>query len=355
MTLLFNRKYTLTIGLPDRFPEVPRSIALKEAFTATEWQSGSDWLKTTVEGTAVEITDLQVIANIRSTSNSSNSSTSTTVKIYNMASSTRDIVERINNYIILQAGYEQDEELTMVFSGQVTDFETTREGQNLVTTLKCSDAYSPNNSVRVSKNFKKDQTYSEVIQYFIEAYAENGVPLGDFVDDWGSTIDPSTRSVSANDSVVTANAEPQNYIQLPVITNRPSNTRLLNGYSAVGYLHQVLNNICKQIGYVSYITNGQLFIHPKGFTKMVEQFEFTSDQIKSIRKLGSQTTNSSLGKGIEGVKIKTFLDGRLDIDKRVKILDGDYAGTYKIITKEHNLDYEVGAWDTIITCKEDTT
>ena len=65
-------------------------------------------------------------------------------------------------------------------------------------------------------------------------------------------------------------------------------------------------------------------------------------------------SGNSLGTGITGVKIVTFLDGRLDTDKRVKVLDGEYQGTYKVITKAHELDYEGEAWSTTLTCKNDT-
>jgi hypothetical protein len=358
MSLLFDRKYLLTVGKPDNIVTFSNPAPLVDGFTNTGWQSGTDWLKSTTKD-AAEITDLQLETSIKGTSNDSKSASATTIKIYNLSTFTRHIVERINNYVILQAGYEQDPELNLIFSGQVSNFETVREGQNLVTTLYCTDAYAPDNSVRVSKKFVKGQTWGDVLKYLIDAYSQNGVPLGDYVADWSSAIDHNSRIDTGTgdllSNIITAEASPQNYVQLPVIKKRPANTILINGYSMIGFLSQALEKVCKQIGYVSYITNGRLFIHPKGFTKTIEQFEFNTDQIKSIRKIGMQTTNSSVGTGIEGIKIVTFLDGRLDIDKRIKILDGEYAASYKIITKEHRINYEVGGWDTIITCKEDAT
>lgn len=358
MSLLFDRKYRLTIGHPDivttgtlplfmstggtNTPNITTRIdkeILKDGYTKTNWQSGSDWIKTDPEEAAL-ITDLQITANIAGSSNTSGGTSSTTISIFNMSDATRDIVELTNNYVILEAGYAQDEELKMIFSGQVTNFETKRRGQDLVTILQCSDAYTPNNSVRVSKYFPKTQTYADLIEYLITAYKENGVPLGEFTKKWESSFN----------SIL-----PQNYIQLPVIKQTPANTPLVTGYSMSGYLHQVLTNICNEIGYVNYIANGKLFIHPKGYTKTVEQYEFTSDQMKSIRKSASQSTNSSLSKGVEGVVIHTFLDGRLDVDKRIEVVDGEYKGTYKIITKAHQLDYLYGNWDTMVTCKSDTT
>lgn len=351
MTLLFDRKYNLTIGAPTTILNPPSSIALKGGYSDTGWQSGKDW-RTSNTNNAALITDLQIEANINSTSNNSSSSggSGTVIKVYNMSATTRNIVEKVNNYIILEAGYVQDPELKMVFSGQVKTAFTERQGQNMVTTFICEEGYTPNNSIKFSHKFSESDTYGDVLHYLARAYADNGIPTGEIIDSWGDDITTSRQNTTSSSAIV-GDATPQTYTQLPVMLARPANQKLINGFSAVGFLHQVLENVCSQLGYVSYITNGRLFIHPKGFTRTIEEFQFNSSQMKSIRKLNAQTTNTSVGTGIDGIKIVTFLDGRLDIDKRIKIEDGEFQGTYKIITKSHNMDYENGAWDTVITCK----
>lgn len=183
MTLLFDRKYSLIIGKPVVNVTVPKSIALKDSFTATEWQSGSDWVKSN-SGGALEITDLQMSAKIQGSANASGGANTSTITVHNMASSTRELVEVVGNYIILKAGYAQDEELKVIFTGQVSSFETRREGADLITVFQCSDAYTPNNSVRVSKKFIKGNTWKDVIDYLVGAYQSNGVPLGEFISDW---------------------------------------------------------------------------------------------------------------------------------------------------------------------------
>jgi len=359
MTLLFDRKYKLSIGQPDTIQGVLVSRpTLKDASTKIYWQSLEDW-RTIKTKDAVAITDLQMQASISGTSNNSSTSggNSTTIKIYNMAKATRAIVERVNNYVILEAGYAQDEELPLIFSGQVMTVDTTREGQDLITVLQCKEGYSPNNSIKVSKKFDKEDTYGNVITYLAGVYKDNGIATGDLVNDWGEGINDDRSNPLLSNSgtqVLAAKANPQDFVQLPVMTARPANSKLINGYSVFGYLRQALETVCKQIGYVCYITNGRLFVHPKGFTKTIEEIQIPSNILKSIRNLASNATGSSLGTGITGVKIVTFLDGRLDTDKRVKVLDGEYQGTYKVITKAHELDYEGEAWSTTLTCKNDT-
>lgn len=359
MTLLFDRKYRLSIGSSDTLEGVLVSRpTLKGASTKIYWQSLEDW-RTVKTKNAVLITDLQMKASISGTSNNSSTSggSATTIKIYNMAKSTRAIVERVNNYVILEAGYAQDKELPLIFSGQVMAVETTREGQDLITILQCKEGYSPNNSIKVSKKFDKEDTYGDVISYLATIYEDNGIATGDIVIDWsegGHTGRVSPLVNTTGTKILAAKAIPQDFAQIPVMLMRPANSKLVNGYSVLGYLRQALENVCKQIGFVCYITNGRLFVHPKGFTKTIEEIQIPSNILKSIRNSASKSTGSSLGTGITGVKIVTFLDGRFDTDKRVKVLDGEYQGSYKVITKSHELDYEGDAWSTTLTCKNDT-
>ncbi len=387
MTSLFNRKYKLTVVFPKKENySLTEASPLEEGYTPTFWQKGADFRtvpategvssvtsnytevfgeKTTEfnttkqagyrnnkEDNALEITDLQIVTNISNNSNTaSGSGGNTTIEVFNLSAHTRDLVEQDNNSIILEAGYAEDEELVMIFSGQVMSSYTERRGTDLVTYLTCGEGYAPNNSIRISKKFREDYTYADVLYYLADVYAKNGIPTGDIIVDWSEgTVGGRSSLFADNNKTLAEKVAVQVYPTLPVLIARPNQTKLVTGYSAIGYLHQVLENICKQIGYVSYITAGRLFIHPKGFTKTIEEYEFTSAQMKSIRRMSDKTTNSSTGKGISGVRITTFLDGRLDIDKRIKVLDGQYAASYKIISKTHTLDYERGAWDTTITC-----
>ena len=347
--LIFDRKYRLTVGLPPSLVEVDIfSPPMEEGTTQSDFVNNQDWRTLSVKN-AVAITDLQIQANIKSNSNSTSSTSKTIISVYNLSKRTLDIIAKTNNYIILEAGYAQDKKLEMIFSGQVSDVTTVRQGQDLITELVCEDGYTPNNYIKISKKFTKDNTYGDVLSYLVGKYADNGITTGDFVDDWA---DIGSREVAIPNStkILAQKALPQDYAQLPALIARPANTKTSNGLVLMGYLHQALDKVCAQIGYVNYITCGRLFVHPKGYTKMVEQFELSTNIMKSIRPMGSKATGGSLGKGIEGISITTFLDGRLDVDKSIKILDGDHAGEYKIITKEHKLDYEGGSWDTLLTC-----
>ncbi len=328
MSLLYDRKYSLIVGKPKTIIYTGQNTTINLATINAVERNEYVTDYRLEDGSAVEITDLQIMADVAGSANSSNQA-GCVIKILNLSEDTLNIIQEANNYVILSAGYAQDEELKMLFSGQVFDYSTDKQGENVVTTLKCKEGYTPTNAVRIAKKFAAGLTYADVLLNLANEYARNGIPIAQLelesIDEFRQT-----------------------YVQL----RTPNETILKKGFSAVGFLRQIMDDVCESLGYVNYITNGKLFVHPKGFTKTIESYQFTTDQIKSIRKMGSQTGSISTGKGDRGIKITTFLDGRLDIDKRVEILDGTYEGNYKIISKQHKLNYRNGAWDTIIDCKE---
>jgi hypothetical protein len=325
------RKYRLVVGKPKTVTVVQSNFVTDaELFGLSvgvggESYSGIDLRTETLN--AVEITDLGLEAHITSSSNSSSSS-KTTIKIYNLSKPTLEIVERLNNYVILEGGFESDPELKLLFTGQVSNFETRKEGSDLVTTLTCGDGYTINNDVRIDKSYPKGVAMEVVIRDLISQYQKIGVAIGNFT--------PSVPVTQRTD-----------YVQV----RTPAETIYPKGYSVHGYLKDVLKQVCESVGYVSYITNGKLFVHPKGYTTTVEQFEYSIDGLYSAQRTASPA-NGSGGKEDIGLSLSVPLDGRLDVDKQLVVLDGDYSGTYKILTKVHKMSYPNGEWVTNLTCKK---
>lgn len=340
MSLLYDRKYRLVVGRPDNIIYTGDNNLNVGVVDTIKGFPIYDINYRTEEGEGVELTDLQIIADVAGNSNTGKQA-GCVLKIYNLSDETRAIIENENNYVLLEAGYAQDEELKLIFSGQIFSFSTEKQGVDTVTTVYCKDGFTPNNGIRVSKTFpKKTQvnggdrytTYEDVLLSLVDIFKQNGIPTG-FLE-LQPVQDPR-----------------ETFIQLAT----PSEVKLLRGYSAVGFLRQIMDNVCNSLGYVWYITNGRLFCHPKGYTKMVELYEFNTDQLLSIRRTGDQTVSTSTGKGDVGVKIVTFLDGRLDVDKMIRVTNGQYQGDYKVLSKSHSLDYRNGGWTTTIECKKTTT
>lgn len=331
MSILYDRKYRLVIGKPSNTIQYTGEVSsvnldtlgvLKPSNYVNDYRFSY--------GGGVEITDLQMIADIKGKSTTGNQS-GCVIKLYNLSEETLADIEEANNYVLLEAGYAQDEQLALIFSGQIISSETDNLGEDVVTTIICKDGFTPTGGIRVAKKYAKGLTYADVLYDLTSIFADNGIPTGQL------EMEPLL-------------ADRQTYVQL----RTPQETKLRRGYSAVGFLRQVMDNVCNSLGYVWYITNGRLFCHPKGYTKMVELYEFNTDQLLSVRPYGDQKVSTSTGKGDTGVKISTFLDGRIDIDKRIRILDGKHKGDYKVTGKSHSLDYRNGNWVSSFDCKKVT-
>lgn len=321
---LLKRQYELSVGLPPTTTYVSDIFTDQEVFGIQDIPVDRDYR--TVKLNALQITDLHIKARISSKEGSNNRS-STVIEIYNLSQESLDVIEKVNNYVILKAGYVGNE-LDIIFTGQVSGFETRRVGQDLITSLTCSDGYIPNNSIRIQKAFPEGTKASDVMSYIVNKYKEIGIPTGQFV----TGVDKDERT---------------NYIQL----RSPDETSFEMGYSLNGYLVDELTDLCKSVGYVNYITNGRLFVHPKSYTKTVEEFEISEEQVMSIRKQGSNVNNAT-GKKDIGITVTALLDGRFDTGKRINILNGNYQGKYRIQSTTHILSYKSGNWNTVLDCKQ---
>lgn len=323
----FDRGYSLTIGLPPVTTITSKLVTEEEVIGLNLIPNEQDYRTVTLN--AVEITESDIQAIIPS--KAGNATQSTTISLYNLSDETLDIVERVNNYVILKAGFldkGSTDKMGIIFSGQVKEFSTRKEGTDTVTELVCGEGYIPNNTVRISKAFPEGVTADTIFKYFIKQYKEAGVPLGQY-------------TAQAKDNEIV------DFVQL----RRPPETEFPMGYSINGYLVNELNRLCKSIGYVSYIVNGRLFVHPKSFTKVIERYTVSEDDIYSVRKT-AKTTSTTNSKSDIGVAVKLPLDSRFNVDKQLEILDGRFKGIYKIESCSHVVNIRRGNFETSLSCKQ---
>ncbi len=356
MTQLLDRQYRLVIGLPPAITDVsPDDLLEGNVFKQGKVIGSLDPsisvdFRTETTLRAREFRELRLIADVTSSAKAGGSKGGNTIiQLYNLSEDSLATVEQENAQVILEAGYysdfeDEDKTLPLLFTGQTRQVKTIQSGEDRITVIECTAAQSVNDTVKISKYFEGDgvstsdgannaatgstpspsgNTLGTVIEYLIGIYGDNGVPLGQYVG-----------RASEEDRV--------DYVQL----FSPDDIPLVNGYSVTGFLHQALDKVTAQCGYIWYIANGRLFIHPRGYTKSVEQFTLDNNLIKSIEGVKDNKKDK-----ITGVTISTFLDARMSIDKRIEITEGKYEGVYKIIQATHNLDNELGAWDTVLTCQ----
>lgn len=167
------------------------------------------------------ISDLRISFSIEKTLNETLNTS--TIKIYNLAPSSRKLVETPNNAVVLKAGYKQDKGAITIFVGIVRRSLTTRQGPDWVTELELDDGLIAYRDSKFSASYKPGTAAIDVLK---QVSAKFGLPVG---------------SIPA-DSV-------KQYPQ---------------GFSFVGRVRDAMNKVCHYLGYEWSMQNQEIQVIKKG-------------------------------------------------------------------------------------------
>lgn len=295
-----------------------------------------------VEKESISIKELHFEAVIdRSMSSSQGAGNTAVVKVYNLAETNKSFMCQENNNIILKAGYnpegKDNPELNIIFTGQVDSYTVESMGNDVVTTLYCKDGHTPAKTVRVGLAIKAAKppqlpsTYSDVISFIKKVWESNGIK-------------------SSKSSVVTDLASP------PLLP--PDEIELLGGYNFQGYLRDLCNQVCEDIGFQWYIDNSILYFEPKNTPKKLTRriFVLTDELLLSLQdnKKNTKTTSTSSNKDA-GVKLKTFVDSRFEVGNYFRVVYGEKKGDYLVTDISYKLSYYGGDWLMEVTAKKEVS
>lgn len=273
----------------------------------------------------ISIDNLQLVAKIPSSKKSSTNSTPATITLYNLSTDTLSKIKP-ESTLILQAGYESDDALAVVYVGQVVKIKPEKNGVDRTVRLVCSAAYTITKNVRISKSWPPGKTFKQIIDELVKELGNYGLPLGAF------------------------NTEPQE----PIIDNPPSTvTSRLSiipeaGFAVNGYLMPALESLCESVGFKCYIALSKLYIEPKEYPKTLEIVTLSQDHIIGGIRPEKDTSKSLTGSSTNktGISVTTLLDGRITLAKKVEIASGPWAGHYDVESVTHSLSYEGKEWYT---------
>ena len=273
--------------------------------------------KTTSGGRSVAINKLHIEADITSSDKEGEVSNST-IRIYNASKDTRAKLERKNAYVILEAGYEGD--IGIVFTGTVAKAYSRKVGNNVITELLCLDSNVQLKTSRVSFSWPPNTSYSVIMQDVAKQLQKQGISTGVIITDEA---------------------------KLPTLPN-PSKTVAKGGYTFQGLASQLLDKLCDQFGYTWNINLNELSLYPKFYNGFTTQYDLPLDIIKSIRpETDSSDDTPNIEKPAEFL-LETFLDHRIRIGQLVRIIDGNFKGTYKVREVRTSLSLEGGSWDSLL-------
>lgn len=119
-------------------------------------------------GNGVLIKDLRIAFSIEKTASSTPNQS--TIRIWNMRPETRRAVSKVNNAVILKAGYDQDVGPQTIFIGIVTRSTTVREGPDWITELQMADGMLAYRDAKASLNFPAGSLATAVVVGIAEKF-----------------------------------------------------------------------------------------------------------------------------------------------------------------------------------------
>lgn len=315
----FLRKYKLTISKPPKLDKSKKVITPEEGsvkvVTSQEDFRAVESLK------AIEISELQVTARVSNTKEKTDSGC--TIEVLGLSNQSLSYIKD-GSVIILEAGYEDDPKLPVIFAGQVVSADISTTSNTTIAKISCREGYSPS-SVKISKYYPAGSSYLTILEDLASVYADNGIPLG---RDIGSLA--SLQGVGVDNPI--------------------DSITLTDGFSIMGFLDTALDQVCNDVGFTHFITNSRLFIEPKNYEQFTKKFSLPATNVISAKqsvtgKINIASADPQEDKNIW--KVDVFLDGRIDAGNFIEVnVPNIIAGTFKVISVKHSLDFEGSDWIT---------
>lgn len=113
----------------------------------------------------------------------SSQANSATIKIWNLAESSRNAIGKELDNITLEAGYmppSGGDNVGTIFRGQMRDVEHTREGPDIITTLSCGDGDKAFRRATISKTYPAGTKVEDVVEGIYDELEKEGVARGEW-------------------------------------------------------------------------------------------------------------------------------------------------------------------------------
>lgn len=263
----------------------------------------------------LEISGLNVQFKVQKSSDNKKKGNHASVSVYNLSEDHRKIVEESGVTVYLEVGYA-DTGLHELFSGQVTDVETNRNGEDLVTTLTLDSLYSGLNHKMVSKLIAPNTT----LEGLFKSLAKE-IP----------------------DIVQTKFSGPTLQKKIP------------EGYPISGSPRQTLTEVCDAYGLEWQVDSGILYVTDVTYSFMTNKQAFILNEMSGLLERPEvdeiekkRAKKDEKKKGRKGLKIKCLLNPLIKCGGMIKLEFGDYSGYYKVINISHEGEIYGNSWFTTL-------
>jgi hypothetical protein len=265
----------------------------------------------TIDGDALQISELQVEFSIELTSSSDPNGS--VIKIYNLSEFNRDRIDTEGN-LSLSVGY-LNQGVTELYIGQISSFFHVQQGPDIITNITIGDGYVPLKDTRVVKTYAANSSVDSIIR---DLAKRMGVAIGTL----------------SNTGLGTGQGLSKTFPR---------------GYPASGQARAVLDDITGLSGLEWSIQAGSLIVLPKDGTRLEVEIPVR----KETGLIGTPSpTSQKLGrkkkKNQNGIRFQTLLNPLIQIGRRVRVISKFYPeGTVVRITKvNHRGSFRGQDWTT---------
>lgn len=309
---VFGRRVEITIF----DPKEPKTAIVKKIPSVFV----KDFSVLTVDG--VSISDLRVAGYVSSMKDSTSGGDSPCkISIYNMSQATKSKI-KVNFGIIIKAGYEQDVDLPIIYSGQIIKVTPERSGADILTRITCGGNSFMKQNLRKHVVFPPDTPLNLVFEEYATILRSTGTPIAEFDYD----ID-----------------------ELAALKD----TVLESGMAIEGNVLTKFAMLCDENDLRLYPYLGKYYVEAKSGEFSATAVLVTSQNIKGVIERDEDAVNKAENSSEPkvGLKFTTFLNGGIVLNKKIIVETPTENGIYNPVSIRHDFDTEGSVFDTTVSCK----
>lgn len=248
-----------------------------------------------------------------------------TLKIFNLAASTRGSIHELESVCIVRVGYAEAEGPVEVFRGYVSSASTAREGPNLVTVLELRDGYQELQAAKANVSFSGGISLDK--------------PINDIIKKLGFLPEKKLNRLKGKVAEV-------------------KNKILPRGWSFNGSAKDAMNELCSFAGIEWSIQSGQLkLLAPKEVDSTIVYISSESGLVGKPTRLSNIATSSTDAKDTKkkkqlGWRIESLLLPTVEPGNAVQVASEEVNGTFKVVTVSHEGELMGPGWNTTLEVVE---
>jgi hypothetical protein len=102
------------------------------------------------------------------------------IKIWNLSEAHRNAIGKELDDITLEAGYLDENNVGVIFKGQMRDVEHSRDDANIITEISCGDGDKALRKATTAKTYKKGAKVKDVVEDIYKDLKKEGITKGEF-------------------------------------------------------------------------------------------------------------------------------------------------------------------------------